>query len=81
MVIKIIKPNENPFGSGTRIAEAWRIVRGYGGCSEEECVAALNAEGLARHGAKQVGNRGYLRQFHRMGLLELPNYEYRPRRT
>jgi len=78
-MIKIVKPNENPYRKGSRVELAWRIVRGYGGCSEEECVAALDAAGLARHGEGQSGNRGYLRQFHREGLLILPGYNYEPR--
>jgi hypothetical protein len=77
-MITILKPNENPFRSNTKVAAAWRIVRGYGGCGEDECVAALDAAGLARHGDKQIGNRGYLRQFHRDGLLKIRGYKYRP---
>ena len=45
-MIKILKPNENPFRSGSKKAIAWRIVRGYGGCTEDECVGALDQEGL-----------------------------------
>ena len=76
-MIKIVKPNENPYRRDSRLELAWRIVRGYGGCNEEECVAALDAAGLARHGDKQVGNRGYLRQFHRDELLILQGYRQR----
>ena len=78
-MITILKPNENPFPSGSKKAIAWRIVRGYGGCSEDECVAALDKAGLARHGNDQVGNRGYLREFHRTGLLSIDGYTYKPR--
>ena len=49
--------------------------------SEESCIAALDDAGLARHGDDQVGNRGYLRQFHREHLVRLPGYTYRSRRT
>jgi hypothetical protein len=80
-VIKINSPNENPFRLGTKKQVAWRIVRGYGGCSEDECIAALDEAGLARHGKDQVGNRGYLREFHRLGLIELPDYVYKERRV
>ena len=79
VVIRVLKPNDNPFRAGSKIAIAWRIVRGYGGCTEDECIEALDAAGLARHGTEQVGNRGYLRQFHRMGLIELPGYSYQSR--
>ncbi|MEH6519226.1 MAG: hypothetical protein V7742_21310 [Halioglobus sp.] len=78
-MIEVLKPNENPFRSGSKKAVAWKIVRGYGGCTEEECVNALGQEGLARHGTDQVGNRGYLREFHRLGLLRIQGYEYKPR--
>jgi hypothetical protein len=78
-MIEILKPNENPFRQNTKVARAWRIVRGYGGCSEDDCIAALDACGLARHGEEQMGNRGYLRQFHREGLLAISDYEYRAR--
>ena len=30
VMIKMLKPNENPFRAGSKLAEAWRIVRGYG---------------------------------------------------
>ena len=76
-MIKIVKPNENPYRRDSKLELAWRIVRGYGGCNEEECIAALDAAGLARHGDDQVGNRGYLRQFHRDELLVLQGYTYR----
>jgi hypothetical protein len=79
VVIKVKKPNENPFRLGSKKEIAWRIVRGYGGCPEEECIAALDKAGLARHGRGQMGNRGYLREFHRLGLINLPGYIYRGR--
>ena len=79
MYLKILKSNANPFRSGSNLERAWRITRGYGGCAEAECIAAFEKAGLARHGESQVGNRGYLRQFHRKGLLKLPGYEYRPK--
>lgn len=78
-MIEILLPNENPYRPGSKIAEAWRIVRGYGGCSEDECINALDQAGLAKHGEDQMGNRGYLREFHRKGLLRLPGYDYKPR--
>lgn len=78
-MITIVKPKENPYRKGSKLELAWRIVRGYGGCAEEECITALGAADLARHGDDQVGNRGYLRQFHRDGLLILPGYKYKPR--
>ena len=78
-MIEILKPNENPFREGSGKALAWRIIRGFGGCSEADCLTALDQSGLARHGDEQVGNRGYLRECHRKGLLVLPDYEYKPR--
>lgn len=78
-MIRILKPNENPFRSTSKKAIAWKIVRGYGGCSEIECIDALTEIGLAKHGREQVGNRGCLREFHRMGLLQLDGYEYASR--
>lgn len=78
-MIEILKPNENPFRRGSKVALAWRIVRGYGGCEEGECIDALDAQGLARHGTDQIGNRGYLREFHRKGLLRLPGYVHNAR--
>jgi hypothetical protein len=77
-LITILRPNENPFRSGTKKALAWKIVRGYGGCSEDECIDALDEAKLARHGKNQVGNRGYLREFHRSGLLTIEDYKYSP---
>ena len=32
---KILKPNENPYRSASKVALAWRIVRGFGGCDAE----------------------------------------------
>jgi hypothetical protein len=78
-MIKILKPNENPYRNGSKVALAWQIVRGFGGRDEESCTSALDAAGLSRHGEDQVGNRGYLRQFDREGLITLPGYKYRPR--
>ena len=80
MKLKILKPNENPFRHHTKKASAWRIVRGYGGCNVSDCVEALDEAGLARHGAKQMGNLGYLREFHRAGLMKLPGYVYASRK-
>ena len=75
-MIRILKPNENPYRRGSKTALAWRIVRGFGGSEQEKCLEALDEAGLARHGLKQGGNRGYLRQFHRDGLLKLPGYHH-----
>lgn len=77
MELEILKPNENPFREGTLKCRAWKLVRGFGGCCVDDCVIALDGEGFARHGTKQVGNRGYLREFHRLGLLNLPGYRSR----
>ena len=48
MAIEILKPNDNPYRSRTKVAFAWRIVRGFGGCAIDDCIDAFDAAGLAR---------------------------------
>lgn len=80
--ITIIKHGTTPHRPGSDLALAWDIAQQYDGRDDHDCIAAITRAGLKRRpssGDPKFSNRGYLRQFHREGLLVLESYVHKPK--